>query len=297
MTRTEVGEMVAPARRAAFHARVRAKLSSGQLPFVEQLLEARYQLRRGRYADRLPWLPADRFDVVRELHRHGVTQRPVQLPDAVEHAADRMVDHLRNVDTAMARVRVPVTAHEADPSVFKWGLAAENLDLAEGYIGLPVRYLGVEVKRERAGGSDVEMIRRWHMDIEDHRMLKIIIYLNDVDDDGGPFEYLDRERTVAVIRALNYRDRYQLGYAIDQVVPDRTGRRLTGARLTAVYADTCRILHRATAPTAEDRYSLTFQYSSMTPRHAFPHCMLGADALWRLGDELTTRQRRALLID
>jgi hypothetical protein len=36
--------------------------------------------------------------------------------------------------------------------------------------------------------------------------------------------------TVAVVRALNYRDRYQLGYAIDHVVPDRTGRRLTGPR-------------------------------------------------------------------
>jgi hypothetical protein len=86
-----------------------------------------------------------------------------------------------------------------------------------------------------------------------------------------------------VVRALNYRDRYQLGYAIDHVVPDRTGRRLTGpARLTAVYADTCRILHRATS------------HSSMTPRHAFPHCMLGDHALWRLGDDLTARQRRAL---
>jgi hypothetical protein len=297
VSRTEVAETVAPARRAAFQARIRAKLSSGQIPFVEQLLEARYQFQRGRYAERLPWLPEDRFDLVREVHRDGVAQRSIRLPGTVERAAERMVDVLRQADTKLARVRVPVTAHEADPSVFTWGLAAENLDLAESYIGLPVRYLGVEVKRERPGGSDVEGVRRWHMDIEDHRMLKIIVYLNDVDNDGGPFEYLDRERTVAVIRALNYRDRYQLGYAIDHVVPDRIGRRLTGPRLTAVYADTCRVLHRATAPTAKDRYSLTFQYSSMKPRHVFSHCMLSDYALCRLGDELTARQRRALLID
>jgi hypothetical protein len=297
MSRTELAETVARARRVAFQARIRAKLSSGQIPFIEQLLDARYKFQRGRHADRLPWLPAASFDIVRELRQNGVARRAVRLPDDVAEAAERLIDDLRRVDTTKARVRVPAATHEADPTVFAWGLAPENLDLAESYLGLPARYLGVEVKRECRRGSDDEMIRCWHMDVEDHRMLKIIIYLSDVDMDGGPFEYLDRERTVQVIRALNYRDRYQLGCAIDQVVPNRTGRRLTGPRFTAVYADTCRILHRVTEPTETDRYSLTFQYSSMKPRHVFPHYMIGDQGLRGLRKSLTTRQRRALLID
>jgi len=40
-----------------------------------------------------------------------------------------------------------------------WGLAAANLDLAECYIGPPVRYLGVEIKRELPDGVDGEATR------------------------------------------------------------------------------------------------------------------------------------------
>jgi hypothetical protein len=72
---------------------------------------------------------------------------------------------------------------------------------------------------------------------------------------------------------------------------------LSGPRLTAVYADTCRVLHRVKAPTTADRYSLTLQYSSMKPRRTFPENLLPPEALFELGGELTPRQRRALLID
>jgi hypothetical protein len=67
--------------------------------------------------------------------------------------------------------------------------------------------------------------------------------------------------------------------------------------MTAIYADTSQILHRAKAPTTTERYSLTFQYSSRKPRHVFPHCMLSRQALQELRHTLTPRQRSALLID
>jgi hypothetical protein len=297
MRHADIVEIVTPARRAPFQADVIAKLSSGAIPLVHKLIEAHYLLKRGRHADRLPWLPADLFDLVSELRRDCVARRPVHLPDGVQYSADRMVNVVGQIASPMATVRVPVEAHVADPTVFMWGLAPENLDLAESYIGLPVRYLGAAVTRERPSGSDAEMPRRWHMDVDDDRVLTIIIYLSEVDDHSGPFEYLDRGRTEQIIRTLNYRDHYMLGAAIDQIVPDMTGRRLSGPRLTAVYADTCRVLHRVKAPTTADRYSLTLQYSSMKPRRTFPENLLPPEALFELGGELTPRQRRALLID
>lgn len=297
MRHADIVEIVSPARPATFQSDVIAKLSSGGIPFIQKLIEAHYHLKRGRHADRLPWLPADSFDLVSELRRDCVARRPVRPPDDVQYAADRMVNVLGQIASPMATVRVPVEAHVADPTVFKWGLAPENLDLAESYIGLPVRYLGAQVTRERPGGSDPEMPRRWHMDADDHRLLTIIIYLSDVDDHSGPFEYLDRGRTEQIIGALNYRDRNMLGAAIDQIVPEMTGQPLSGPRLTAVYADTCRVLYRIQAPTAADRYSLTLRYSSIKPRHTFPENLLPPEALLELGDELTPRQRKALLID
>ena len=43
---------------------------------------------------------------------------------------------------------------------------------------------------------------------------------------------------------------------------------MTGPRLTAIYADTCQILHRVKTPTTSDRYSMMFVYSSTTPYYA-----------------------------
>ena len=55
-------------------------------------------------------------------------------------------------------------------------------------------------------------IRRWHLDWEDRRIIKIIIYLNDVNVGGGPYEYISRNITPEAIKKLNY---YNLGYLSD----------------------------------------------------------------------------------
>ena len=79
------------------------------------------------------------------------------------------------------------------PHPLPWGLSDHLLDLAECHIGLPVRYLGMEVKRElvqSAAGRNHEVVRRWHLDHEDRRILKVIVYLSDVDAGAGPFGYI-----------------------------------------------------------------------------------------------------------
>ena len=52
-------------------------------------------------------------------------------------------------------------------------------------MGLPVRYFGVAMKREIANGV-IEGPRSFHIDPEDENVLKIIVYLNDVDAGTGP---------------------------------------------------------------------------------------------------------------
>ncbi len=62
-----------------------------------------------------------------------------------------------------------------DPTLYLRDLSEPNLRLADSYVGLPVRDLGVEFKKERVDGN-TDYFRRWHMDIEDRRMMKMIIY-------------------------------------------------------------------------------------------------------------------------
>lgn len=74
-------------------------------------------------------------------------------------AAETFVDRLRREATTKSCLPISPTQLATDPTVFMWGLAAANLDLAECYIGPPVRYLGVEIKRELPDGVDGEATR------------------------------------------------------------------------------------------------------------------------------------------
>ena len=262
--------MVTLAHRALGRSWALAARSLAMSPVVRDWAEARYAGRLVRHAGNLPVLSSDDVELVADLQRDYVAARPCLPPDDVLRSAERLVDGLRRTATLESCLRVSPADHAADPTVFAWGLHPGMLDLAECYIGLQVRYLGVEVKRElrHAVGQLDSVSRRWHTDHEDRRMLKVIVYLSDVDVHSGPFEYLDR--------------------------PCAERRQLTGPRLTAVYADTSKLLHRVKAPLMADRYSMTFVYSSTAPFYAYPDFMLPRKALTCLRDQLSDRQQRAL---
>ena len=69
------------------------------------------------------------------------------------------------------------------PHLIEWGLEERLLALAQNYFGLPVAYRGLILRRDYADGKYIET-RQWHRDSEDTRILKIIVYLNDVDEGG-----------------------------------------------------------------------------------------------------------------
>jgi hypothetical protein len=301
MGSSAVSAVAARAWGAADRARVASKQSLLRIPALRQRSDTRYQTQLTRHADNLPWLPPDRFDIAAELRREYIATRQICLPDAVLDAAEHFVTRLGQDTTQESCIRVPRGELATAPAIFTWGVAQENLDLVECYIGLRVRYLGVEIKRERPSGVNREYIREWHMDAEDRRMLKIVVYLSDVDDSSGPFEYFDRAQTDQVVRALNYRHGFRHSFlsdaAVDHVVPAKDWLRVTGPRLTAVYADTSRIMHRIKPPTSTDRYSMTFVYSSATPHQIFPQFMPPRATLLNLRDDLTPSQRRALMVN
>ena len=279
-------------------ARGRTKRAWLAAPVVRQWSEARHLVQLGGHAENLPWLTHDRYEILAGLRREGVVQgdATAMIPGDVLEAADRFVARLQLSASPNRSVHFSPDELASEPVLFKWGLAQENLDLVENYIGLPVHYRGVHVKRERADGiaSDV---RQWHKDIEDRRMLKLIVYLSDVDDGCGPFEYIDPTRSALAARALHYSSGFVSDVAMNRIVPAEGWLRATGPRLWATLVDTTRVFHRARAPITTDRYSMTFSYSSTTPYQVFPQHMLSRSMQRRLRDELTPRQRRASMFD
>jgi hypothetical protein len=179
-----------------------------------------------------------------------------------------------------------------------WGLTDDLLDLAECYIGLPPRYLGVEVKREilnPAAGHSHEAVRRWHLDHEDRRILKVIVYRCDVDCGSAPFEYVDVATSEAVLGGRSHAyHRARLDEIVRARVPPHKRRQVVGPRMTAIYVDTGRVLHRVCPPLESERYSVTFAYCGRSPHLTYSQLMLPGAALRKLRQDLSPRQWEAL---
>jgi len=153
-----------------------------------------------------------------------------------------------------------------DPEPYLWGLSTPVLDFVERYTGLPVNYYGVSVKREIANGL-VNGTRNFHRDPEDEHVLKIIVYLSDVDEGAGPFQCLDAGDSAQVMTSGRRRRYLEVPgmEVIERIVPCGDWVTCLGPRLTANVADTARCLHRASPPVTVDRYSITYSYLSRRP--------------------------------
>lgn len=180
-----------------------------------------------------------------------------------------------------------------DPRLFQWGVSDDVLDLVEHHFGLPARYYGAHVRRE-IGDGRVVGVRQWHRDVEDDRNLKILVWLNDVDVAGGPFTYLPRPASHDAARRLRYVGGFIGDDRFAGVVPRSSWQQATGPRWTAVVGDNAQIFHRAQAPVSQDRYSVTFSWTSTTPRKVMSPEPWRSQHTARATAGLTRRQLDAL---
>jgi len=177
--------------------------------------------------------------------------------------------------------------------VYALGLDAVLLDLAEDYLGEPCFYMGCSLKRERVSPSKGGT-RQWHHDIEDDRLLRLIFYLNDVEEGGGPFQYID----VAASRLAGSRLAYRSGYvgdaAMRSAIRDDSWTSVRGGAGLMIAFDGTRVFHRVSPPVSADRFSLSITYSSRHPRQILRQVRLRPASRRRLLANLSDRERACL---
>jgi hypothetical protein len=180
------------------------------------------------------------------------------------------------------------------PDIIRWGLNVRLLSIAENYIGLPVTYRGVEARLDMPDGT-VRETRLWHLDQEDSRILKIVVYVSDVDGDGGPLEYLRAGFRQPRRLARGPKKRVLDEAAFDRTVPPQHRGVVMGPRGTVGLVDTCRVFHRGRLPVNGIRKTLFFAYNSRWPTRP-SHCgpMFVIDAFKAAAGNLTPRQAAAL---
>jgi hypothetical protein len=242
---------------------------------LRDFADRRHQARLVAHQPFLPALTPGRGSLVETLREGGACVS--SLDELGFPGTEELKAGLVSLKTALAQrprptqdtVRPPLSEVLADARVWQWGLDEALLDMVESYLGLPARYYGADVRLEQATARAVG-VRQWHRDVEDHRMFKVLVWLNDVDIDGGPFEYVSRRHTPRLVSDLGYVTGFVDDEDLEGLVPRPEWRQATGPMWTAVLADTRAIFHRAKPPVAHDRYSVTFSYTSRTPTTTLP---------------------------
>jgi hypothetical protein len=139
------------------------------------------------------------------------------------------------------------------------------LDLANAYLGLwsKLEYLDLWYTPP-AAEDERRSSQRWHRDFNDRHLLKAFIYLVDVDEETGPFEYVPRTAPGGELDSLwpwrplgeNYPPQDELAQQIE-------GRAVTftAPKATIIFCNTCGF-HRGGFATGKPRALATFTWDS-----------------------------------
>jgi hypothetical protein len=172
-----------------------------------------------------------------------------------------------------------------------WGKENRLLKIAENYLGLPVKFQGVHLRRDFPSSKQCG-IQRWHWDIEDRRVVKIIVYLNDVDEKTGPFEYIPRNLTSGwswrrwqITRAAKRPGVFGIAdEELTSIIPKSAWRKCIGPAGTVIFVDTASVLHHGTLRTKE-RSALFFVYTAAIPKRP-EECEQYSDLTYQRPDRL-----------
>lgn len=227
--------------------------------------------RRRAYRECLPSVPQRFQQLLEELRTNGIALTSLDqlaIPGTVETLAglDRLFAATDRLSAKPGEYAVHATEEQimAEAEVIRWGLDPGLLALVENYIGVPIAYRGLTARRECADGKFIGT-RMWHRDDEDAAILKIIIYLNDVDLQTGPFQcipapYTPPEWRIPLVETSRVTDA-----DMERLVPRNHWVACAGVRGTVVLADTCRLYHRGIVPEQRDRRAAFFCYNSTEP--------------------------------
>ncbi len=275
---------------------------------MRAMLGRNYDRALATHKPALPILHGIDAEIVAGLETDGVCVTSIEdleLADAEASLMQAMRLGLDFADEAHQRTAngegfliVPPEKMIKHPAIYLFGLRDRFLNIAENYIGLPPAYDGVTINYTVADGREVST-RKWHRDWEDRRMLKIAIYLHDVDEAGGPFQVIRRQDT-----RQSDTNGFSYELADDAMLAERLGHSYaddivscSGSAGTVIFTDTARFFHRGKPATRRDRIAVFYSYFSNRPRHPFL-CERTATRrrdIARLANTLPPRQQDAAL--
>jgi hypothetical protein len=237
-----------------------------------------YKAKLGLHESKLPALSGHDRLIAETLKREGVyitTLADLGLPSTTQMlaSANNYVASMVNPRDIQAGYKLPQIYTITDlPEFFTWGIEARLQNILENYIGLPIAFHGVHLRKDFPNEQQLQTLL-WHKDSEDRRMIKVIIYLNDVTEKHGPFEYVPLPSNL--LERLNY---YRVDYELrksnylgindaqlSKFIPKSAWKYCPGKAGTVIFVDPRNVLHHGTVRT-EERSTLFFVYTANPPK-------------------------------
>ena len=182
--------------------------------------------------------------------------------------------------------------------IFQWGLCDRLRAIATNYIGSPVAYDTCLCNLSLNNGLETAT-RLWHLDNEDRKVLKVIIYFSDVDVDSGPFQYIPLETTKEITKLTSNQYEFFSDSKMQSFLnqcSESSLKTCTGPAGTVIFVDTARSFHRGKPPTLKSRKAITFGYCSRRPLKPY-RCgrnLLSQQQTVNLQIGLTTEQKACI---
>ncbi len=243
-------------------------------------LYPRYQRWMQDHSAQLPLLSPIEQRIVHQLEEHGFCVTSLAELE-IDHTSDFLVSAQQLAAQMQKTAQRPeyqgvhtLTASAQQliqhVDIFAWGASERLLKVVEHYLKLPVAYDGPSVYYSVADGR-VAGPRKWHRDREDWRMLKIAVYLSDVDEASGPYQQVKAKANAELV-ALQPKYKVLTQELEELLLVDAVQNELvsfTGQAGTVIFSDTARYYHRGKPPLQRDRAAIFFSYFSMRPKNPF----------------------------
>ena len=156
---------------------------------------------------------------------------------------------------------------EAESVFARFALHDTLLDIAEDYFQMLVKMRYYNVWLTFATSGKPRESQLWHYDREDKYILKVFLYLNDVDAGAGPFTYAPQTHPKGVLK--NSEPEFFVENGVRRTTDEQMGkilapqnwRQATGSKGTIVFADT-RGFHKGGEARTSDRLMFTCMFTS-----------------------------------
>lgn len=256
--------------------------------FARILSEISYMVALRQHAKKLPALTAQDRLIVDTCRKEGAFVTSLEVLGLTSSSMLEEAEKLLVAMQADLASRTDVTTwgtceNPAYPQIFtvtdlpvfsQWAQNQRLLNIIENYVGLPVAFQGVHLRRDFANERPVTT-ELWHKDLEDRRVIKLFVYLSDVAAAAGPYEYIPRSKvTPAIARQIkaSFAKRvtvnpYDMGITDDEmaaIIPRSDWRACEGAAGTVLLSDPVAVFHHGKSRT-QGRSALFFVYTAQDP--------------------------------